>query len=161
MHLDICHVPFFFLSSLEDMPIDFLEKGKRRKREKERDINVEEKHLLVASHMYTPWLGTEPTKHVPWSRTKPATFQFIGQHSNQLSHSGHGGKSLFINIGSWVLWLAYKGQINVNMMILMVLCPLHYMGIIFFYIWSHFHIELRTMKSIRKPYVNTCSLVLQ
>ena len=42
--------------------IYFLERGEGRKKERERNINVKEKHQLVASHMH-PRLGSEFTTH--------------------------------------------------------------------------------------------------
>ena len=62
------------------MLIDFREKG----REGEREV---EKYQSVASHM-CPDLGPNPQPtHLPWLGIPPVTFWFMGQCSNQMSHT--------------------------------------------------------------------------
>ena len=40
---------------------------------------------------YAPQRGIDPQpRHMPWPRIEPATLQFVGQHSSQLSHTGQG-----------------------------------------------------------------------
>ena len=70
---------FLFLSSPRDFLIDFRQRGRER-----------EKHWSVAS-------GTPPgqgsnlqSRLVPSPGIKPLTFQFTGQHSNQMGHTGQG-----------------------------------------------------------------------
>ena len=66
-------------------------------KERERNINVREKHQLVAFCRH-PNQGPNPQpRHEPWVRIKPTTFQFMGQHSNQLSRIGQGLRFTFIN----------------------------------------------------------------
>ena len=94
---------FFFKSSLEDMLIDLREREsaqaherekhrceretwkKGRKREKERNSNMKEKHGSVAS-LHIPHQGSNPQpKYVPWLGMEPTTFWCTGRHSNQLN----------------------------------------------------------------------------
>ena len=66
----------------------FRERVRRREREKrgERNIDVREKHRLVASCMH-PNHGLNPQlRHVPWLGIEPANFGCTGQRSKQLSH---------------------------------------------------------------------------
>ena len=75
-----------------------LERGKGREGERERSINMREKHQLLASCTH-PNQGPNPKpRHVPRRGIKPATFWFMGQHSNQLSHTSQGQKNYFTPI---------------------------------------------------------------
>ena len=69
---------FIFIKIFND---DFivLEGGERRGRERERNIDVQEKHQLVAPFSHTPSRGPglQP-RHVPWPGTEPATFWSVG-----------------------------------------------------------------------------------
>ena len=66
------------------MFIDFREEGGERVRE--RDIDVREKHQMVASCM-CPDQGSNPQpRYVSRPGLEPTTFWCMGQHSNKLSH---------------------------------------------------------------------------
>ena len=69
---------FFFKSSPEDIFFHCFERERKGGKERERNINVREKHRSFA-FLYVPWLGIEP-----------ATFQSTGGLSNQLSCTGQG-----------------------------------------------------------------------
>ena len=64
---------------------------RRREKEGEREGGREgEKHQLVASHMRPDWGPNKQSWYVPWPGIEPSTFWCMGQHSNQLSHTGQG-----------------------------------------------------------------------
>ena len=72
---------FFFNPHLR-IHLLVLERG----RERERNIDVKEKHQLIASHMCPDWgLNLQP-RYVPWPRNKPMTFWYMKRCSSQLSH---------------------------------------------------------------------------
>ena len=66
-------VSYFFSPSPEDMLIDF--RGGEGEREGE-------EHQSVASCTRPDWRSNPQLRHVPRPGIEPATFQFIGQHSN-------------------------------------------------------------------------------
>ena len=88
------YIPFF-LSSPEDMLIDFRERvreGERgREGERERNIDVREKDWCEREtsigYLLYMWRPNLQCRHVPWPGIEPASFQFMEQHSNQLSHT--------------------------------------------------------------------------
>ena len=61
--------------------------------EGERNIDVREKHQLIASPMHSDQdqTGRQPT-NVPRTELEPTTLWYTGQHSNQLSHASQGKK---------------------------------------------------------------------
>ena len=68
----------------------FLERGKGREEERERNVDVSEKHCLVAScthHIQGPNL--QP-RHVLWLGIELVTFCFCRMMPNQLNHTGQG-----------------------------------------------------------------------
>ena len=74
------------------MFIDFRERGREMRdgeRERERNnIDVREKHWLVASHMY-PDRGSNPQlRYVPWPGIELLTFWCMAWHCNQPSQCG-------------------------------------------------------------------------
>ena len=82
----------FFLNPNLRTYLAILERGEGRKR----NITVREKHLLLASPM-CPDQGLNPQpRHVPRADTEPATFQFMAQCTNQVSHTGHGMGTKFL-----------------------------------------------------------------
>ena len=58
----------------------FLERGKGRKKERKRNIDVW-KITLAASHSPPNWGPGPQPRHVPWLGIEPVTFWFAGQHS--------------------------------------------------------------------------------
>ena len=72
------------------MLIDFRERG--REGEREKNIGMREKHWLAVSHMHPNQRPNPQPRDVPWPGIEPVTFQFTGQCSSQLSHTG---QSLF------------------------------------------------------------------
>ena len=77
---DLQYCSTFFKFSLEDMFIGFWREGKR---ERDRNIEVREKHLSISSHTRpNQGLNRQP-KYVPRVGVKPMTFQFMRWHSNQ------------------------------------------------------------------------------
>ena len=68
---------FFFL--FKDFTCLSLERGQRREKERERNIDVRQIHGSVASH--TLPAGDLALRHVPWLEIEPVTFQFAGWHS--------------------------------------------------------------------------------
>ena len=65
------------------MRIDFRERRREEKRERERHINW----LPLA---YAPTGPNLPPRHVPSLGIEPVTFRFTEQCSNQLSHTSQG-----------------------------------------------------------------------
>ena len=65
------------------MLIDFRERGG-------------EKWWSVASPMCPNFRPNPQGGHVPWLGIEPTTFQFMGQLSNQWSHTGQGSIQYFI-----------------------------------------------------------------
>ena len=55
----------------------FLAKRKGRKKERERNVNVREKHQSVASCTHRDRGPNGQSRHVPWLRIELATFQFV------------------------------------------------------------------------------------
>ena len=78
---------YLFKYSLDNMLI-ILERGEWWEKEGERNINVREKHQLVASCTHPDQEPDPQPRHVPWTGIKPMTFQFMGTCSNQLIHIG-------------------------------------------------------------------------
>ena len=70
----------FFIHLLKDFYL-FLEKGEGKKKERERNIDVREKHLSVASHTRLDQArACNQPRNVHWLRIEPATFQFARWH---------------------------------------------------------------------------------
>ena len=78
----------------------FLEKGKGREQEKDRNINVREKHQSVDSRKwpdqelnpklrYVPWLGIQTSKLILW--------RIMPNHLCHLSHTSQGINSVILN----------------------------------------------------------------
>ena len=68
---------------------------RERKGEREGNINVREKHWLVASRMYPDGgLNLQP-RYVPWPGIELVTFWYTGWWSNQLSHPARAGRYYF------------------------------------------------------------------
>ena len=68
------------LFSKKDFIYLFLERGEWREKEWKRNIDMREKHQLVASSTY-PDLGRNlQPRHVPWSGIKLVTFCFAGRN---------------------------------------------------------------------------------
>ena len=76
----------------------FLERGEGRDKERERNINVREKHHLVASHMHPDpgdWTlnpGMCPDQELNWGH-----FSLCGRMANQLSYISQGRRLHFEN----------------------------------------------------------------
>ena len=69
----------------------FLERGDGREKERERYINVREKHRLVISCTH-PDQGPNPQpRHVPWLGFKLVTFHVAGWHPLSHTHQSHTG----------------------------------------------------------------------
>ena len=69
--------------------------------------DVKEKHWLVASHTHPDHGPNLQPRHVPWLGIEPATFGYsYWWHTNQLSHTGQGEKSL----QNWTAWWCFGGQ---------------------------------------------------
>ena len=79
---------------LKDYIYLFLERRKKKEKERETNIDVWEKHLLVAYHTHPDQgPGLQP-RHVPWLGIKLVNFGFAGQcPTNWVSHTGQGSKS--------------------------------------------------------------------
>ena len=58
----------------------FIFRERRRKGEREGNIDLREKHCLVASCMHPDWEPNPQPRHVPWLGIKPATLHFVGWH---------------------------------------------------------------------------------
>ena len=86
--------------SFKDFTYLFLERGEGREKERETNINVWEKHQLVASCTHPDWGPGPQPRHVPWPRIKPATFLFAGCPT-QRSHTGQGGSHF---LRKWLEW---------------------------------------------------------
>ena len=68
------------LSFLKKFPLFnlILEKGEETEKERERNMNVGEKHLLVASCTYPNWgQNPQPPRHVPSLEIESLTFRFV------------------------------------------------------------------------------------
>ena len=79
---------FFFILTWGYFFIDFRE----RRSGGERQTSMWERKHWLCAFPYVPQPGTEPTAWVcrfPWLGIEPATFQSMGQQSNQLSHTSH------------------------------------------------------------------------
>ena len=63
---------------------------KGRGRERERNINVREKHQSVASCNGPNWGQTLHPRHLPSVGIEPVTFWFVGWYSDILSHTSQG-----------------------------------------------------------------------
>ena len=80
-------------------------RGEGRDRERQRNIDVREKHPSVVP-LTLPNQGLNPqAKHVPWPRIEPMTFPIMRWHSNQLSHTARtrcqllrGERALYIEL---------------------------------------------------------------
>ena len=72
------------LKKLKKICLLILEREERR--ERERNIDVREKHGLVASQKCPDWGSNLHPTYVPWLRIKPQTFWCMGWRSNHLSH---------------------------------------------------------------------------
>ena len=68
-----------------------LERGEGRKRERERNTDVREKHRRVAIHTHPDRGPNLQPKHVPWPEIAPMTFQFKGWCSNQWTTPARAG----------------------------------------------------------------------
>ena len=75
--------------------IDSRERGRERKRE--RNIDVRQKHWLVASRMCANQESTPKHRYVPRPGIEPATFWGMGHHSNQLSHLARAWQCFLMN----------------------------------------------------------------
>ena len=86
---------------LRAMLIDFRERG--RGRERGRETSMWERNISLLPLICTPInQGPNlPPMYVPWLGIEPATFQFTGWHSNQLSHTSQGSMSVFLG----ALWV--------------------------------------------------------
>ena len=123
-----------------------LERGVGR----ERNIDVREKHQLVAS---CTWPNRGPDlqpRHVSWLGIKSATFQFMGWRSNQLSHTGL-GTYLSLNTNQIVLklavWFSLRIHVCTPQTTIIDWCSLNVLGWIkrlngafklSFVVWLHF-----------------------
>ena len=89
--LKVCdiHILFHFADKIEYFLKRFyLERGKGRETEGEKNINAREKHWLVA-YLTGPEPGTEPANPASaLTVNQPVTFHFMTP--NQLSHTGQG-----------------------------------------------------------------------
>ena len=74
-----------------------LDKGKRREKERERNIDVREEHQLVASYS-CPQVGTEPMTQARALTRNHRTSDLLlcGTTPNQLSHTGPGCNHLIL-----------------------------------------------------------------
>ena len=71
--------------------VHWFERGKGRKREgRKGNINVKDKYPPVASSTCLYKGPNQEPRYVPWLRMNLETFEFMGQCSNQLSHTGQG-----------------------------------------------------------------------
>ena len=66
----------------------FSEKGEGREKERERNIDVQEKHQFVASH--SPLGPSLQPRHVPWPGFQPADLLVCGITPKALSHTSQG-----------------------------------------------------------------------
>ena len=59
----------------------FLKRGEGREKEKERNIDVREKHLSVPPHMYPGWGSNPQLRHVSWLESNwwPFTLWYVAQ----------------------------------------------------------------------------------
>ena len=64
--------------------------SRERKGKRERDLDVREKHRLVASHMHSNQESNPQLRYVPWLEIEPPTFWCTGQCSYQLSCASQG-----------------------------------------------------------------------
>ena len=69
----------FLLLLFKDFIYLFFERGERREKNRERNIDMREKHQWVASCMSLDWGPTPQSRHVPWQGIKLATLCFRGQ----------------------------------------------------------------------------------
>ena len=79
--------------------------GTKRERDKQTDIHLREKHLLVASHMHPDWGWNPQPRYLPRLGMKPANFLGTGCSCNQLSHLAGAYLCTFKNI--CVYWPLY------------------------------------------------------
>ena len=77
----------FFKSSPKYIFIYLTERGKERERKRQRNIDVREKHPLVASCTHPDWIGD-----MPWAGIEPVISWWTGGWSNQLSHLARVGQ---------------------------------------------------------------------
>ena len=89
------YVYFFLNPHLRTCLLIFIERGERR--ERERSINVKEKHQSVASCMCRDQGPNPQLRHVPWLRIESTALWFTGRCSNQLSHTGQGSLCVYFN----------------------------------------------------------------
>ena len=84
------------------MFIDFREKGKGEGRAggRERNINVRNTDLLVASCTHPNQGSNLQPRRVPWPKTYPATCWGVGWHCSQLSRPARAGCFCL-----WLLWV--------------------------------------------------------
>ena len=79
------------------MFIDFTERsGRERER---RNIDVREKHLLVASHIHPDWGWNLQFMYVPWPGIEPTAFWCTRWCSNHLSHLARTHHACFTSLG--------------------------------------------------------------
>ena len=57
-----------------------VERREGREKERERNINVRERHWAVDSWMHPKWGPVLQPRHVPWPGIKLMTFHFVGWH---------------------------------------------------------------------------------
>ena len=80
-----------------------LEREEGGERERERNINVREKHRSVASHVHPNQGSTPQPRFVPWLEIEPSTFWCMGKRSNQLSYTSQGLLLFFFFFFCWNL----------------------------------------------------------
>ena len=73
---------------------------RERKGERERSVNVREKHQLGASCVHPNWGLNQQPRYVPWLGIEPTAFCCMGQCSNQLSHASPGWATFFFDMFS-------------------------------------------------------------
>ena len=75
----LCHKYFDIQLFKKDFIYLFLERGEGKKKEREGNIDVTEKHQSVSSCMCPNQGSNLKPRHVPWLGIEPATFWFVGQ----------------------------------------------------------------------------------
>ena len=74
------YLPYLWIFK-KDFVYLLLEKEEGRKKERERNIDMLERHQSVAFPVPPVWGPAPRPRHVPWLGIKPVTFRFTGQRS--------------------------------------------------------------------------------
>ena len=72
------------------------------------DFRERKRERSVASHMHPDWGLNMQTRCVPWLGIEPATFWYMGQCSNQLSHMARAGKAWGFFFGFHVKYISSR-----------------------------------------------------